>query len=168
MTKEEERFMAFEGVLQWAQAVVQEGERLEALYDSSAILNPDFKVRHERTLALHTECHFFVIAADKFIAYRDWARRFGLFAMIDFTEIDALAEHVTDLRNMREHVIDYFQGGGHTPDRWRHQSADGTADASSLQGTKIGGRLDWKEFAAAVQRVLPQLWAEPIPFPSQR
>lgn len=166
MSPERERFMAFEGVLQWAEAVVTESERLEALYNSNASAHRDFKVRHQLALARHTECHFFAIAADMLIEYRDWARNFGLLPAVDFTEIDALSSHVKDLRNMREHVVEYFQGRGHARDRWNYQSVEGGADAGSLVGTKIGGRLDWKAFAAAVQRLLPQLWAEPIPYPS--
>jgi hypothetical protein len=39
------------------------------------------------------------------------------------------------------------------------------ADASSVVGTMIGGRLDWIEFGTAAERLLPQLLAEPIPYP---
>ena len=38
------------------------------------------------------------------------------------------------------------------------------ADASSVVGTTIGARLDWIKFAAAAQRLLPKLLAEPIPY----
>ena len=40
-------------------------------------------------------------------------------------------------RDVREHVLDYFQGGGKFPERWR--TPDGTADAGSLNGTLISG-----------------------------
>lgn len=160
--------MAFEGVLQWAQAVIRQAERLSPLYQANRFAAPDQEKRHRAILELHTECHYFATAAHQFIQYRNWARTFGLFPSIDFTEIDQLAAHLKDLRNMREHVIDYFSGVGQQHHRWRHKTPDSEADASSLSGTLIGGRLDWKAFAAAVRYIEPGLWAEPIPFPSTR
>jgi hypothetical protein len=68
-------------------------------------------------------------------------------------------------RDMREHVLDYFQGGSKFPKRWR--TPDGTADASSLNGTLIRGRLDWAASGEAAKRLLPMLLAEPISFPRQ-
>jgi hypothetical protein len=83
---------------------------------------------------------------------------------VDFREIDRFSvQDIKDVRDMREHVLDYFQGGGKFPERWR--TPDGTADASSLNGTLIGGRLDWAAFGEAAKRLLPMLLAEPIPFP---
>jgi len=39
------------------------------------------------------------------------------------------------------------------------------ADASTLTGTIIGGRLDYARFSAAAERLMPALLAEPIPYP---
>ena len=64
---------------------------------------------------------------------------------------------------MREHIVDYFKGDGIRPDDWIVEGVD----ASSIMGTRIGNRLDWIEFGAAAGRVLPQLLAEPIPFPKR-
>jgi len=159
--------MAFEGVLQWAQAVILQAERLSALCGQPNLVR-DAKVRHQEILARHTECHFFAIAAHQLIEYRNWALKFGLFPTIDFTEINQVsASDIRDLRNMREHVVEYFQGCGHAPTRWVHETPDYKADASSLVGSVIGGRLDWRAFAAAVQRILPELWAEPVPYPQR-
>jgi hypothetical protein len=177
MTPEQERFMSFEGLLQWTQAVVRQSERLTALDVQSRARwerRPErFSVEdqrarvdamHEEILARHTESHFFAIAASKLIEHRRWVESFGLCANVDFSEIDGFSvQDIKDVRDMREHVKDYFQGEGKFPDRWR--TPDGTADASSLNGTKIGGRLDWVAFGAAAKRLLPRLLAEPIPFP---
>lgn len=67
---------------------------------------------------------------------------------------------------MREHVVDYFRGLGWEPDRWISKTADYQADASARVGNMIGGWLDWLAFGAAAERLLPQLLAEPIPWPS--
>ena len=165
MTPEEERFMAFEGVLQWARAVLRQAERLAELVGRISAAIPDAEKRHRTILDIHTECHFFAVAAHQLMTYRDWARSFGLFATVDFSEVDRLGTHVDDLRNMREHVIDYFRGIGRFPSRWKQKTPDFEADASSLIGTLIGGRLDWVAFAAAVQGIESSLWCEPVPYP---
>jgi hypothetical protein len=164
ISPDQERFMAFEGVLQWAHAVIQQSERLSAAYDGNRpAIDPT--ARHQAVRALHTECHFFVIAANKLIEYCDWARGFALFSTIDFSGIDQFSNgNIRDLRNMREHVVEYFQGAGHAPSRWIYETPEYKADASSLAGVMIGGRLDWVAFSAAVRRILPSLLAEPIPY----
>jgi hypothetical protein len=119
-----------------------------------------------RALAFHSECHFFAVAAFKQIEYRKWVLTFGLCTAVDFSEIDGFSEQdIRDLRNMREHVVEYFQGGGHTSDRWSVETPGFKADASSVVETMIGGRLDWIRFGAAAERLLPKLLAEPIPYP---
>jgi len=66
---------------------------------------------------------------------------------------------------MREHVVDYFKGEGLASDRWVVETPEYKADASTYNGTMIGGRLDWGKFAAAAERLLPKLLAQPIPYP---
>jgi hypothetical protein len=123
--------------------------------------------RREAVLASHTEDHFFAIAAYKLIEYRDWVLTFGLCASVDFSEIDQFSKQaIRDLRNMREHVVEYFQGAGRASDRWVVETPEYKADASSVVGTMIGGRLDWVKFAAAAERLLPILLEQPIPSPS--
>ena len=93
------------------------------------------------------------------------ASTFDLYANVDFGEIDAFSEQdIKDLRNMHEHVVEYFQGHGLASERWFAETPHFKADASSVVGTMIGGRLDWIKFVAAAERLLPKLLAEPIPF----
>jgi hypothetical protein len=166
MSADNERYMAFEGLVQWTQAVVAQSGRVriatERLHAEGTIRNP--ALRREAMMGLHTEHHFFCISAHKVLEYRAWAGSIGLFAKVDFTEVDQFsAEDIRDLRNMREHVIDYFQGVGRNKPRWFVQTSQYRADASSVIGTLIGGRLDWVKFSAAAERLLPLLLAEPIP-----
>ncbi len=68
---------------------------------------------------------------------------------------------------MRSHVTDYFGGKGKDRDRWIFGTPDGgKADASSVVGTLIGGRLDWVALGAAAHGLLPKLLREPIPYPN--
>jgi len=90
---------------------------------------------------------------------------FGLCSNVTFSEIDNFSSNdIRDLRNMREHVVEYFQGVGRNKDRWMVETPEYRADASGMVGTKIGGRLDWKAFSEAAARLLPQLLKEPIPY----
>jgi hypothetical protein len=61
------------------------------------------------------------------------------------------------MRDMNEHVIEYFEGKGKRPHDWVYQSEKGTANANSTINTKIGGRLDWVELGAAAQSLLAKL-----------
>jgi hypothetical protein len=166
MTRDQERFMAFEGLVQWTQAIVTQSAKVSAARDRLDEAMRDPAKRRAATLAFHSECHFFAIAAFKLIEFRKWVATFGLCATVDFSEIDKFSEQdIRDLRNMREHVVDYFTGAGNTPTRWNFETPEYKADASSVVGTMIGGRLDWVKFGAAAERLLPKLLAEPIPYP---
>jgi hypothetical protein len=115
--------------------------------------------------AFHCQAHYFVTAAWKVLEHRKWVAALNLCKNVDFSEIDGFPEDdIRDLRNMREHVVEYFQGVGINKDRWWKETPEYKADASSMVGTMIGGRLDWKAFSAAAAKLLPQL-NEPIPFP---
>jgi hypothetical protein len=104
------------------------------------------------------------VAANKVLEYRRWATELGLFAAVDFTEIDQFsAADIRDLRNMLEHVIEYFQGGGRVRERWMVETPEYRSDATGTNGTVLGGRLDWAAFGAAASRLLPRLLAEPMP-----
>jgi hypothetical protein len=161
MTPDDERFNAFEGFVQWTEAVVTQSARMSQARDrlqSSAIglrLAPQQRLEDHQAIrqaihAFHTEGHFFAIAAYKLLEYRDWVRTFGLCSSVDFGEVDQFSEQdIKDLRDMREHAVDYLRGVGREPDRW----------------TVIGRRLDWVAFGVAAERLLQRLLAEPIPYP---
>jgi hypothetical protein len=168
--------MSHDGLIQWTEAVVRQTERLvtsRARLSECCSLSPTnlsseartqmFADIQEARRALQTECHFFAIAASKLLEHRQWAVGFGLCANVEFSEIDQFSsQDIKDLRDMREHVVGYFKGEGWAPDRWR--TPDGTSDASSLNGTLIGGRLDWVAFGTAAKRLLLSLLSEPVPF----
>ena len=171
MPLEYERFLAFLGLLHWNQAVILQGARIQSAIDevSKFMMSKDYLTSDraaERLLLgkLHTDEHLFAVAAHKLIEHRRWVAGHGLCADIDFSEIDAFsADDIKDLRDMREHIRDYFTGYGRNIGRWRVNNSD----ASSTAGTLIGGRLDWKAFAAAAERLLPKLNAQPMPYPTQ-
>jgi hypothetical protein len=166
-----ERFMASEGLVQWTQGVATQAQRVSvaqsALTSSEGMR--DAATRRLILLNFHSECHHFAIAADMFSEFRKRARDLGLFASVDFSEIDSFPwrDH-KDVRNMREHIAEYLAGKGRDRDRWVVETPHFKADASSVVGTLIGGRLDWVGLGAAAERLLPRLLAEPIPYPPAR
>jgi hypothetical protein len=165
MTADEERFMAFEGIVQWTAAAIEQGMRIASATaardnsnarENSRLLNPEVRTEH----------HYFAISANKVLEHREWVLRLGLCRQVDFSMLDQFSrENVRDLRNMREHVVDYFEGVGRDKDRWIVETPEFKSDASGSIGTSIGGRLDWKLFTAAAERLLPFLLAQPIPYP---
>lgn len=123
----------------------------------------------KHVLAVDSACHHFAVVAHKVIEHRDSTKAHGLFLSVDFSELDEFSRRdIQDLRNTREHMVQYFQGKGLVPARWMRETPDFRADASSLTGSMIGGRLDWKEFSAAIERLIPALLAEPVAYPSPR
>lgn len=170
MTPDEEQFIAFEGLVQWTQAVVAQSARVSAARERQAALGITNTPAQRRQAihAFHAECHFFAVAAHKLLEFRDWILTFGLCASVNFAEIDSFSvQGIRDLRNMREHVVEYFRGAGNAHSRWMVETTEYKADASSVVGTMIGGRLDWIGFGAAAERLLAQLLEEPIPYPSR-
>jgi hypothetical protein len=99
------------------------------------------------------------------LEFRKWVLALGLCPSVDFSEINKFdTQDTRDLRNMREHVVDYFQGRGNNQDRWWVETPEYKADASTfVDGKMIGGRLDYTAFAEAARRLLPQLLKEAIP-----
>jgi hypothetical protein len=174
MSADAEKFMAYSGLVQWTQAVGVQVVRLRDATRALWNLDTNGVPRIElggvpRIYALLCEQHYFVIATHKLLEHRDWITKFGLFADVDFTEIDSFSRaDLKDLRDMREHVVDYFKGDGREKARWTVETPEFGADASSSVGTMIGGRLDYEKFAAAAGRLLSQLLAEPIPYPLKR
>jgi hypothetical protein len=107
----EQRVSAFIRLLQWTLTVVRQAKRLSEA-------NPTKRYRNERpetsdALAYLVECHYFAIAAQKLIEYKDWSLELGLFTNIDFGEIDSFCrQHIKDMRDMSEHMIDYCKRNG--------------------------------------------------------
>ena len=169
MKPDEERYMAFSGLIQWTNTVILQSARTSAAqqYELS-IINSNSAADDWRLpiLDFQSECHFFAVAAHKLIEFKDWVLEVGLCRSVNFDEVNSFdAKKIRDLRNMREHVTGYFRGFGLVPQRWILETPEFSADASSVAGTMIGGRLDWVAFGGAAERLLPQLLGLPIPYP---
>jgi hypothetical protein len=171
MSVESQKSMAFEGLLGWAEGVAAQAQALSLAQDKiTKPLQEEIRVggwrNHVEVMQRvrankHTfDCqrHYFVLAANKLVEYRRWAGRLGLAENTIFFELDSQEKAISELRDMNEHVIDYFRGKGKKRDRWFHSDAGGTADASATVGKLIGGRLDWVELGKVASRLLKQLY----------
>jgi hypothetical protein len=163
MTDDEQRFMVFEGLVQWTTAVISQAEQIELATSALNAANINIRLPAAK---LRTQHHYFSLAAFKLLEHRNRAIEVGLCSNTNFQMLDSFSFcDIRDLRNMREHVLDYFKGEGRDKERWKIETPEYHADASAAAGTVIGGRLDWKVFAAAAEQLLPALLAEPIPYP---
>ena len=116
------KLIALEGLIQWTEAALEQVNRIGARPRFSTL---SFKQRRVASHTLHREIDFFVYAAWKILEYGKWARSLGLCKGVDFTELDKFDTADTrDLRNMREHVVEYFQGAGNNQDRWRKETPE--------------------------------------------
>jgi hypothetical protein len=101
--------------------------------------------------------HYFIVAANKLIEYRRWVGRLGIVKNSTFAELDSYEGVITELRDMIEHIIDYFQGKGKKQHHSLRSDKFGTTDASATSGWWLGGRLNWIEFSAVAARLLEKL-----------
>jgi len=176
MSIEDERFMAFTGLIQWTQGVVLQSKRVtlatEQITKHMAEPATDanyFTLQNQFLNLLHCEEHYFIISANKLIEHREWIKELGLFKNVDFSEIDSFpTQNIKDLRDMREHIVHYFKGDGKVKERWVIKAPNYSADASSRIDNMLGGRLDYIKFVDAAERLLPRLLKELIPYPPNR
>jgi hypothetical protein len=160
MTLDSQKFMALFGIKMWANATIEQIKRMETARQSHTSL--DAEEREKSILAFNSERHLFLIAANKISEYIEWAINLGSVNKGTFPKLERLHEEIKILRDMNEHVVEYFLGSGNKKNQWLHIDEGSIADASSTVGTKIGGRLDWNEVADAAREVLANV---PSPYP---
>lgn len=136
---------------QWLDAVLMQGERCVAAVNTLRGADRSEQLRHASNL-MRIEEHFFVIALGKVM---EWVAELAT-QRVEFRPAIARyleqMPHARDVRNMREHDIEYFKGKGQRQRRFVHQHTDSDgqvlaqADGSStvVFGDQylIGGRLD--------------------------
>lgn len=157
MNIENQKLMALEGIHTWARGVlsqVSQMERARASYGEGDHVNARREFERAR--------HMFLISSNRLLEYVDWAVGLKFLDGGQFAELTAFRSDIKYLRNKNEHVVEYFSGKEPEPPKWWHAGPCGEADASSTSGSKIGGRLDWKDVAAACEKliaVLPAFYA---------
>lgn len=164
-----ERFLAFEGLLGWTQGIIVQSTRVKAAHERFMQHLESHLDRRFKILSVQTEQHLFVIAANQFFKYRRWVGELDLVDNQIFCEIDAFGRDVDVLRDMKEHVVEYFKGEGRRPhdfvfseeqsvEKWGESViADASATMMSGNSYRIGNRLDVFALAAVAENVLDEL-----------
>lgn len=152
MNIEEQKFMALEGLHTWGNGVIEQAARLNDL--QSRLASPNFvEVRR----SFQRERQFFLTASRQLLAHVHWAERLSFLDNKNFSEFKSFGNDIKSLRDLNEHVIEYFEGAGQRRENWMSENDLGRADASSTVDQRIGGRLDWNELAAVTHRLLAKL-----------
>jgi hypothetical protein len=110
---ETERYMIFEGVIQWVQEVALQSDRVAAA--QTAQFRPSNRQETNRLLGMsfRAECDYFSVAVDMLFKFKRRATVLDLFASVDFSEINIVPwQDRMDVRNKRMHVTDYLKPGG--------------------------------------------------------
>ena len=150
MDKDDQKFIAVEGLHTWASAILTQVERLELARGQLAKGG-----RYRR--AYLCERHFLLIAAKKLIDYIDWARDLGFLDDAIFRSMLRLRDDIVDLKATNEHVIEYYQGRGCQAEHWVFADELIVVDANPIPGKRIGVRLDGQELAEAASGLLNAL-----------
>jgi hypothetical protein len=135
---ESERYMIFEGVIQWTQAVALQSDRVAAA--QTAQFRPGDRPGAHRLPGMNfrSECDYFSVAVDMLFQFKRRATDLGLFASVDFSEIDIVPwQDRVDVRNKRMHVTDYLKPGGEAGEGWFVETPEFKADASSTIGMTL-------------------------------
>jgi hypothetical protein len=103
------------------------------------------------------ERHLFLIASCKLTEYADWACKLEFLDNSVFSDLFSLKTDIKALRDMNEHVVDYFLGRGRKPDEWLTVTEESIADASSTVESRVGNRLDWNRVATVVRDLIGRL-----------
>jgi hypothetical protein len=148
--KDDQKFIAVEGLHTWASAILTQVERLEIARGQLAKGG-----RHRR--AYLCEKHFLLIAAKKLVDYIDWARDLGFLNDTIFKSMLRLRHDIVDLKVTNEHVIEYYQGRGCQAEHWVFADELIVVDANPIAGKRIGDRLDGQELAEAASGLLNAL-----------
>ena len=173
----DQKFMAFEGLLAWAKAIVRQAGRVSEAQDLLKNISREFARREPRGIfsaepirdaghVFKAERHLFCNAAGNFFDHRRWLRKLGGFDEGVFAEIDSFERDVKAMRDLNEHAIEYFEGKGKRPKDWIFNGDDFNSDPTGTINTLIGGRLDWVKLSEAAARLLESL-PTMLPTPSK-
>lgn len=150
---------------QWVRAVVLQGERMLRASERMNDIKSMDGFRNAKDV-LSIEEHFFVIAVNRAVQWCLEAERNDEPLRGVSKPFRNAADKGKEVRDMREHDIEYFRGGGKKRHRFEADvkisgSLTGRADASSTivtdQGYLIGGRLNAQEVMDEAQKLYPQL-----------
>jgi hypothetical protein len=150
LDKDDQKFVAVEGLRTWASAILTQVERIELAREQLSGGG-----RHRR--AYLCEKHFLLIAAKKLVDYIDWARDLDFLNDTIFASMLRLRDDIVDLKATNEHVIEFYQGSFCRAEHWVFVDELIVVDAGPLAGKHLGNRLSGRELADAASSLLDAL-----------
>jgi hypothetical protein len=148
LDEEGQRFMAFDGLRSWCVTALKQIERM----------NIARKERMDDSPSFNCEKHLFLISAWKVVEHVDWVNKLNFADANALTDFSPMREPLKLMRDLNEHVIEYFRSKGRYPDDWWHAMPDGgLCDASATVDTLIGGRVDWAIIKNEMEKMLAAL-----------
>lgn len=158
----------------WTAAVVHQGQRVLQLQASSMPpRDADFvewaRRRQSEPDFTGTEDHFFVTAVSKTVEWIAEAHKRNLLKPEVTEPFLTAADKGSLVRNIREHFIEYLNGGGrqkkqNVVDIEFNDGLTGSVDASSVivtdEGRLIGGRLNVQRLMAEASALYPLLFEQ--------
>ena len=153
----------------WLRGVVHQGQRLlenqhqmqnaiQATTRDALMKRQDFQFYNDLRIV---EEHFFVISVSKAIDRLKEVKKFKPELSSDIDGFIHNLPEAKDLRNMREHDVQYFKGEGRAQDRFIKTLTDSTVDASASisdqNGYFICGRLNVQQAMRAAQKMYPMI-----------
>lgn len=151
----------------WSNAVLEEAKEILELHEKQSELleiirdNPGTinKQVHELRNRARAKEYFLIMALNK---AKDWIE-FGIDYNSKFDDhlkyIDNQLPYIRDIRNMREHEIKYYQGGGHKQKDFiiknGHSMSDATSTRVDERGYTIGGRINVQHTIEVFKSILP-------------
>lgn len=111
------------------------------------------------------EEHFFIIAANKAIEWINESSKSNLIDGRELTDFIARTNCVNEVRNMREHILDYYKGTGRRQKNFQSffevngndtaGISDATATVVTDKGYLLGGRVNIQEIIAVANDIYP-------------
>ena len=169
MTITEEEWYFLNSAKIWLRGIMHQGQRLltnqQQTRDVMQAITLDTLMQHQNYLVLNdlriVEEHFFVNSVSKAIDWLKEVKKFRKDLSINIDEFIHNFPEARDLRNMREHDVDYFKGDGKVQDRFVKKLSDVTVDGSaSFSDNKdylVGGRLNVQQAIDAAQKLYPKI-----------
>lgn len=145
--------MALSSSKQWLHAIIMQGQRLLDMHKKSSKAlesHLNMKIFHELLEEQRIEEYFFIIAVDKAGKWlKETSNLYPQFKAYS-TEFDNKTPLAKEIRDMREHEIDYIKGKGWQQDKFISDvglnpgeiAADATSTIISENEYLIGGRLN--------------------------
>ncbi|KMM38606.1 hypothetical protein [Guptibacillus hwajinpoensis] len=171
MDKDRMKWMSIQETKTWMMAVLIEGEDLIKLSNESVSLMDDFfdqpgvnlqmknRMDYIRELSRVRE-YYFVIALNKVQKWLNVAVKYDEEYQQMIDEINEKIPYIKEVRNMREHEIEYFEGKGNKQKDFirgdDNVMSDATSTINNPDNYLVGGRISVQQVNVLFRKLHPK------------